>query len=87
MLCAYVLPMCSRAAAGILGVAEFMLGYPRRFRGIAAADGTRVLQITQDAWRRCVREQPSAAACLEAALLKLTCLQEVYDPLHYPVIA
>ena len=75
------------ACSGILGVAEFMLGYPRRFCGIAAADGTRVLQITQDAWRQCTQEQPPAAACLQAALLKLTCLQEIYDPLHYPVIA
>ena len=54
---------------------------------MAAADGSRVLQLTQDGWQRCSQKQPAAAACLEAALLKLTCLQEIYDPLHYPVIA
>ena len=72
---------------GIIGVAEFILSRPRSFRAAAAADGTRVLRLTRSDWLQCAREQPQALACLQDALLKLTCLQEIHDPLHHPVIA
>ena len=70
-----------------MGVAEFVLNRPRSFKAVAATDGTTILRMSRSEWLRCARDQPEAHARLQEALLRLTCLQEIYDPLHYPVIA
>lgn len=72
---------------GIIGVAEFIFSRPRSFRAAAATDNTRVLQMSRAQWLQCAAEEPAAVSALQEALLKLTCLQELHDPLHYPVIA
>ena len=68
-------------------MAEFILSRPRSFRAAAAAERTRVLQLSREGLLQCAKQQRQAVACLQEALLKLTCLQEIHEPLHHPVIA
>ena len=75
------------APGGIVGVAEFVLNRPRSFKAVAAADRTSILRMSRSEWLRCAQNQAEAHARLQEALLRLICLQEIYDPLHYPVIA